>query len=142
FIAVAEPRKYLRDEFVRVHNIRPEFAFDSWEDALRSGPIADCVIICTQDTMHIDPAILAIEKGYKYIMLEKPIDPDIGKSKKLASLAKENNVNIQICHSLRYTPYFRKLKEILDNKIIGDIINIIHTEGVGFYHQAHSFVRG
>ena len=142
FVAVAEPREFLRDEFAKIYDIKPENVFHSWEDALEKGPSADCVIICTQDTMHIEPALLAIKKGFKNILLEKPIDPDINNSKKLAQIAEEHNVNIQICHSLRYTPYFRKLKEILDSKVIGDIVNIIHTEGVGFYHQAHSFVRG
>jgi len=142
FVAVAEPREFLRNQFVKTYHIKPEFAFQSWEDALAAGAIADCVLICTQDTMHVEPAIAAIKAGYKHILLEKPIDPNIENSKRLAKFAKENNVNVQICHSLRYTPYFRKLKEILDSKKIGDIVNIIHTEGVGFYHHAHSYVRG
>lgn len=142
FVAVAEPRGFLKDSFVKTYNIKPENAFDSWEELLKGEPVADCLIICTQDTMHVEPAILAIERGYKHILLEKPIDPNIENSKKLAKTAKEKNVNMQICHSLRYTPFFRKVKELLDSKVIGDIINIIHTEKVGFYHHAHSFVRG
>jgi predicted dehydrogenase len=90
----------------------------------RMSPLADCLIICTQDTMHVEPAIMAIRQGYKHILMEKPIDPDIEESYRLLKAAKENNVNIQICHSLRYTPYFRKMKELLDNKRIGDIVNI------------------
>jgi predicted dehydrogenase len=142
FVAVAEPRDFLRKEFVNAHHIHKERAFESWEKMLKCDQMADCLLICTQDTMHVEPALLAIKKGYKYILLEKPIDPDLEQCKKLATDARENDVNIQICHSLRYTPYFRKLKDVLDSNIIGDIVNIINTEGVGFFHYAHSYVRG
>jgi Fe-S-cluster-containing hydrogenase component 2 len=128
FVAVAEPRGFLREEFEKTYRIKPEFSFHSWEEM--------------QDTQHVEPALQAIKQGYKHILLEKPIDPNIKESFKLLNAAKANNVNIQVCHGLRYTPYFRKLKELLDHKWIGEIINIVHTEGVGFFHHAHSFVRG
>lgn len=35
-----------------------------------------------------------------------------------------------------------KIKEIIDSGVLGDIVNINHTDPVGFYHFAHSFVRG
>ena len=107
FVAVAEPREHLRNEFVQKYNIKPEFIFNSWEDMLKGSPVADCLIISTQDTMHVGPAISAIERGYKHILLEKPIDPDIEKCKELAKVATANGVNVQVCHSLRYTAYFK-----------------------------------
>jgi len=42
---------------------------------------------------------MAIQQGYKYILLEKPIDPSIAESVKLAEAAKQHQVNIQVCHS-------------------------------------------
>lgn len=49
---------------------------------------------------------------------------------------------IQVCHSLRYTPFYRKLKEVIDSKMIGDVMHITHLEGVGSFHYVHSYVRG
>ena len=49
---------------------------------------------------------------------------------------------LMICHVLRYTPFFRKLKEIIDSGRIGKIVSIQHNENIGIYHMAHSFVRG
>lgn len=142
FVAVAEPRDFLRDRFAKTYGIKDELSFNTWEDMLNIGPIADCVIICTHDTMHVSPAVEAIKKGYRHILLEKPIDPNMGECKRLLKIAREYGANVQICHSLRYTPYFRRLKDVLDSGVIGDIINIIHTEGVGYYHHTHSYVRG
>lgn len=47
-----------------------------------------------------------------------------------------------IGHVLRYSPYNRAVKEVLDSGVLGDIINIQHIEPVGWQHFAHSYVRG
>ena len=49
---------------------------------------------------------------------------------------------LAVCHVLRYFPPVVKIKEIIDSGVIGDIMTINHTENVGFWHFAHSFVRG
>ena len=43
---------------------------------------------------------------------------------------------------LRYTEFYEKIKELLDKKVIGDLIGFDHKENIGHYHMAHSFVRG
>ena len=50
-----------------------------------------------------------------------------------------NNCNFTIC---RYFPPVIKIKEIIDSGVLGEIITIDHFENIGFYHFAHSFVRG
>ena len=47
-----------------------------------------------------------------------------------------------VCHVLRFTPFFRLLKQIIDEGRIGKVMNIIHIECVGNVHQSHSYVRG
>ena len=42
----------------------------------------------------------------------------------------------------RYFPPCVKIREIIDSGVLGDIITIDHRENIGFYHFAHSFVRG
>mgnify|MGYP000099113464 CR=1 FL=1 len=37
---------------------------------------------------------------------------------------------------------FRELKRLLDEGAIGQLVDIQHIESVGYWHMAHSFVRG
>ena len=47
-----------------------------------------------------------------------------------------------VCHVMRYTRYTQMLKQLLDSGAIGEVVSIQHLEPVGYWHQAHSFVRG
>jgi predicted dehydrogenase len=47
-----------------------------------------------------------------------------------------------VCHVMRYTGYTQALKALVDSGAIGEIVSIQHLEPVGYWHQAHSFVRG
>ena len=46
------------------------------------------------------------------------------------STVKENNVILSVCHIMRYMPWVKKVKEIIDSGEIGDVVNINHTEPV------------
>ncbi|HSO68743.1 MAG TPA: Gfo/Idh/MocA family oxidoreductase, partial [Arachnia sp.] len=47
-----------------------------------------------------------------------------------------------VCHVLRYTPYTRRLRELLSSGAVGDPVSVEHLEPVGWWHHAHSYVRG
>lgn len=56
--------------------------------------------------------------------------------------AKELNRQVAVCHVLRYSLYYEKIKEIIESGILGKIIAIDQVENVAYWHQAHSYVRG
>mgnify|MGYP002537364064 CR=1 FL=1 len=62
--------------------------------------------------------------------------------RELAALAEKLGRKVIVGHVLRYTPFFSKIKEIISEGIIGDVVTIQAIENVGYWHQAHSFVRG
>jgi predicted dehydrogenase len=68
--------------------------------------------------------------------------PDIEGCKRITKAVVENDVILSVGHVLRYTKYTQKLKELLDSGVIGDIVSLQRLEPVGYWHQAHSFVRG
>jgi predicted dehydrogenase len=140
-VAVAEPNDIRRERFAREHNIPKEFQFKSWEEVFEREKFADGVIITTMDRMHVAPAKSAIKKGYK-VLLEKPIGVNMDEIKDLYREAKKYNASITVAHVLRYTPFFQKLRELLIKKAIGDLVGINLVENIGFFHFAHSFVRG
>ena len=60
----------------------------------------------------------------------------------MASLFKECGVMAMVCHVLRYFPPCKKIREIIESGVLGEIVNINHRENIGNWHFAHSFVRG
>lgn len=141
FVAVADPNPERREYFRKVHNIPEEMCFENWEELLKQPRMADAAIVSTQDTMHYEPTMAAIEKGY-HVLLEKPMATTPEECVAMGEFARERNQLFMICHVLRYSGFFRKLKELLDEGRIGKLISIQHNENVGYYHQAHSYVRG
>lgn len=102
---------------------------------------ADFVVISTLDADHVRHALMAIDLGYD-ILLEKPITCKESELYDLRKAAEQKNVKILVCHVLRYTVMMQKIKDLLNEKAIGELISIDHLENVAYWHQAHSFVRG
>lgn len=140
-VGVAEPNPHRRQYFASQHNLPDSMCFQGYEQIFAAGRIADIAIICTADQMHIQPFRMAVEKGY-HILLEKPMSSSIDDSVEIAKTAANYDKVVSVCHVLRYTPFFSTLKSLLDQGRIGRLISIQHNENVGFWHQAHSFVRG
>jgi predicted dehydrogenase len=141
FIAVAEPDEEKRNLFARLHNVPPERQFSSWQELLAQPQLCEALLICTQDTQHFEPTMVALDKGYE-ILLEKPMSPDPLESLQMAEKAERLGRILTICHGMRYSTYYSALKKLVDQNTIGKLISIQWNENVGFWHQAHSFVRG
>lgn len=141
FVAVAENDLVRRTRFQQAHNIDDAYVFESWELLLEAPKLADALLICTQDQMHFEPAIRALEKGY-HVLLEKPMSPSPTECVQMGEYAIKYKRVFSICHVLRYTEFYKKLKQLLVEGAIGRLISIQHTENVEHRHQAHSFVRG
>ncbi|XP_069137237.1 uncharacterized oxidoreductase SP_1686-like isoform X2 [Argopecten irradians] len=140
-IGVADPREFYRRKFQKDYGIREESCFSDWSEASKRDKMSDCVIITTPDRLHKDPALAFAKKGYK-ILLEKPMSVNEEECREIVQICKENSVTLVICHVLRYTPWAQKLRILIDSGVIGEVVNINHTEPVGFWHFTHSFVRG
>ncbi len=115
--------------------------FASEEDFFGVGKLADAIFICTQDKSHYGHALKALDLGYN-IMLEKPVSGNIAECEDLAQKAKEKGVHLVVCHVLRYSNYYKKIKELLRSGKLGEIVSINHSESIAYFHFAHSFVRG
>lgn len=142
--AVAEPDELRRKEFSALHGIPPERCFAGYEELFAQGRLADAALICTQDGMHYRPALLAKQAGY-HVLLEKPISNSPEECVRIWKDCAQDTAEGQIfavCHVLRYTPFFLQIKKLLDEGAVGRLVNIQYEEDIGFYHFAHSYVRG
>ncbi len=141
FIAVAEPHDQRRQRFALAHAIPIEGQFNTWEDLLAQGRIADVALVATMDRLHTGPALAGLEAGY-HTLLEKPMATTLEDCVRLVLAAERAGRVLQICHVLRYTAFFSRLHEILASGRLGDIITVEHRENVVYWHMAHSYVRG
>jgi predicted dehydrogenase len=141
FIAVAEPNSVRRNDFAYAHNILQEKRFKSWEELLTEPKIADVAFITTQDQLHAQPALKALEMGY-HVLLEKPMATTLDECVLLTKKSNEYGLELRIAHVLQYTPFFLAIKNSILNGDVGEVITIDLRENVSYYHYAHSFVRG
>lgn len=140
-VAVAEPVAERRLAMQRCHGIDDAHAFTCWQDLVKVPRLADAALICTPDDDHYGAAMAILPLGY-HVLLEKPMSPQPGECIQIVRAAQAAGVTLTVCHVLRYTPFFLKIKGLIDAGAVGDIAAIEHSENVGYWHQAHSFVRG
>ena len=140
-VAVADFDEAKRACACREFGIDESRSFDSAEQLLEQERMAEAAILATMDRDHWSQAIAAMKKGY-HLLLEKPISPDPAQTLDIARVAKETDRLVVVCHVLRYAPFFREVKRVIDQGMIGKVITIQHNENIGNFHIAHSFVRG
>ena len=141
FVAVAEPDPERRERFALEHKIAPENQFESWEPLLERPQMGEAALVCTQDWQHTAPALAGMRQGY-HVLLEKPMATRAEECRQLVRTSEETGRQLHICHVLRYTRHFIKMREILQSGVLGEIIDVDHRENVSWWHMAHSFVRG
>jgi predicted dehydrogenase len=138
-VALAEPREEARRKFALEHHLPDKAVVADWRDL--QGITADAVVIATPDREHLAPALHFAKQGY-HLLLEKPMAPTEAECREIVGAVKKAGVMMAVGHVLRYTPYTQTLRRILDEGVIGEVISLQHLEPVGYWHQAHSYVRG
>ena len=91
--------------------------------------------------MHAEPVEAFAALGY-HVLVEKPMGPDEQTCRRIVAAAESAGVMLAVAHVMRYAPYTAAVKQIVDSGRLGEIMSVEHLEPVGFWHQAHSYVRG
>jgi predicted dehydrogenase len=141
FTCVVEPHEGRRRRFAGAHGIPPERQFATWQDLYARGQLAEALVNCTLDRMHLESTLPALELGYE-VLLEKPMANTLEGNVRLVQVAEERGRLLMICHVLRYTAFFSTLHQIIASGRLGRIVTVEHRENVVCWHMAHSFVRG
>lgn len=138
---VVEPDAARRAAFAERYGIGPGCAFATVDELVAVPRFADLVFICTPDPTHYDVCRAVAEHGYD-ILLEKPLATNLPDCLALLDLQQSRGNRIFVAHVLRYAPFFRAIREIVDSGRLGEIRHLHLTENVGHWHFAHSYVRG
>ncbi|MFJ6215875.1 Gfo/Idh/MocA family protein [Streptomyces sp. NPDC092296] len=138
--AVADPDPRARDR------ARADTGYDGWRSLLAAteaagGPLADGVIVATQDRDHVEPVLALARAGYA-IMTEKPLAPTEDECRTIVAGVEAAGVPFAVCHVLRYTPYTDLVRSVIASGVLGRLTGLDHLEPVGWWHYAHSYVRG
>ena len=139
-VSICDISKEKVDKYQKLFNLDEKNCFTDEYEFFKERR-SDCLVLATMDEDHVRQCIKAFELGYD-VLLEKPISAKIDELYSLLEAQKKYNCKAMVCHVLRYAPIFVKVKELLDQKVCGDIVMIDSIEQVCFWHQAHSFVRG
>jgi predicted dehydrogenase len=137
----ADPRAPYRQAIAGAYDVPSHHVFADWREAASRPRFADAVVIATPDALHAEPAIAFARLGYA-MLLEKPMAPNAADCQRIVEAVEASGVIFAVGHVLRYTPYTRQIKALLAAGVIGDLVSIQHLEPVGYWHFAHSFVRG
>lgn len=107
----------------------------------------DAVFICVLDELHVH-VVKGLAPLGLHIMCEKPLATSLDDCIDiLGTLTREWEVLgkktiFGIGHVLRYSPHNIMLRKLVrEEKVVGDVVSVEHTEPIGWWHMAHSFVR-
>lgn len=141
-VGVAEPDPQKRESLARDHDISGDMTFEDWQSLLKMpGKKAATIINCTMDRDHFESTMRMLDRGYD-VLLEKPMTPVLRENLQLVQKAEAAGRLLQVCHVLRYTPFWQALRAVVQSGILGRIVSVTHRENLIYYHMAHSFVRG
>ena len=106
-------------------------------EAAVNHPEVDRVMIFTPNALHCEEILAALAAG-KQVFSEKPLATTLEDCKKIVAAEKSAGISIDTGFVLRYSPIYRKVKELLDSGTFGRIINIAASENRESYGGGHS----
>ena len=80
----------------------------------------DLISIHTGDRYHAPIALEALDKG-KHVFIEKPMATTIEDCHKIVKKMDETGLKVDVGFILRFNPFFKGIKKIVDDGVLGDI---------------------
>lgn len=91
---------------------------------LIDDPDVNAIYIATPPSSHATFAIMAMRAG-KPVYVEKPLAASYDDCARINRISEQTGVPCFVAYYRRYLPYFRKVKEIIRQGGIGDIMNVL-----------------
>jgi len=126
-VAVADPMPdpvaYMQGQFPGVR------AYASHGEMLEAEPL-DIVSVATWPNLHAEPTIMAAERGV-HVLCEKPMALDLQECDAMLEACERHGVALVISHNRRNDPRYFKLRQLLDEGLIGKLCRV-HAADKGY----------
>lgn len=118
--AVMSRNKERARSYAERHNIKKWYT-DAQE--LIDDPDVNAVYIATPPSSHATFAIMAMKAG-KPVYVEKPLAANYEECTRINRISAQTGVPCFVAYYRRYLPYFHKVKELVENGVIGKVLNV------------------
>ena len=116
-IAVMRRDAAKAEDYAKRHNV-PRWYTDA--DKLINDPEVNAIYIATPPSSHEAYCIAAINAG-KPVYVEKPMTINYAAAQNMANTAAAKNVKLVVAHYRREQPLFKKVRQLINDKVIGDV---------------------
>ena len=140
-VAIVDCNAYKLDVAKARYGLSDKQVFTTYKEFLASGLEVDVVINATMDQVHYETAMEILQSKHD-MLIEKPIVAKRDELVEIQKAAKENGCQVFVCHVLRYSPFYKTIKEMLQTGKLGNIVSMEMNEHVWIPHYLTSYVRG
>jgi predicted dehydrogenase len=104
----------------RAKKTYPQIATTRECSDILNSPEIDAVAVITPVSTHFELARRALENG-KHVFVEKPFTATVAQAEALIELAERKKLTIMVDHTFIFTGAVKKIKQLIDDKILGDL---------------------
>ncbi len=113
--------------------------YESFEKMIKDAK-PEIVIVTTKDSAHDEHVIGALEAGCD-VVCEKPLTTDEKKLKAIYEAEKRTERKVTVTFNCRFSPFLSRIKELLAQNIIGEILSVHYEHFLDTVHGADYFRR-
>jgi predicted dehydrogenase len=104
-------------DYAERHHI-PEYSNNA--DDLYNDPEINAIYIATPPSAHAEYTIYAAQAG-KHVYVEKPMAANFGECQEMIAACENNQVKLFVAYYRRELEYFKKIKQVIDEGVLGEI---------------------
>lgn len=117
-IGVVDTARSSLDEAKQEHDLYESMLFATPEEMFAVG-VPDCLIIATTADSHCALTCMAVERGVKYILVEKPLAVSLEECDRMIRTCQRHGARLSVNHQMRFMEQYSKPKELLDSEEYG-----------------------
>jgi predicted dehydrogenase len=136
FVAFSDPRPESVTDTRKALGAENATEYADYHELLKDERVA-WVMIGSWNCFHREQAVAALNAG-KHVFCEKPLATTVEDCLAIRDAGRNNpHLKFIVGFTLRYSPHYRKIKKLLDEGVVGDIISMEFNETLHFCHGGY-----